>query len=166
MAHSYAPLLPCNSFTSPHAHKTCKTPFLTWLLISLLLSRQLPINITLISLVQVHLPREEVTMPPTALLLKNCPHSPSSHHILHISTPTHLPPPPLSGRHSRESSFGSRSEEELIVQRSRAESPVGARERWRRAIEKQLPEIRRRMTAREKTFPGLSGNGAISLVEL
>jgi hypothetical protein len=40
------------------------------------------------------------------------------------------------------------------------------RERWKRAVEKQLPEIRRRMTAREKTFPGLSGNGAISLVEL
>ena len=105
-------------------------------------------------------------MPPTAHLLKNYPHSPSPHHILHTSIPTHLPPPTLSGHHSRESSLGSRSEEELIVQRSRVESSVGARERWRRAIEKQLPEIRRRMTAREKTFPGLSGNGAISLVEL
>lgn len=75
-----------------------------------------------------------------------------------------LPPPFYRGRHSRESSIGSRSEEDLL--RSRADSPLVARERWRMAVEKQLPEIRRRMTAREKTFPGLSGNGAISLVEL
>lgn len=52
------------------------------------------------------------------------------------------------------------------MSRTRADSSVSARERWKRAVEKQLPEIRRRMTAREKTFPGLSGNGAISLVEL
>ena len=81
-----------------------------------------------------------------------------------------LPPPHTShthrGHHSRESSIGSRSEEEFAYQRSRADSPIVARDRWKLAVEKQLPEIRRRMTAREKTFPGLSGNGAISLVEL
>lgn len=101
------------------------------------------------------------------LHLENYPRSSSPYHTSHSSTPTHLPPPPR-GRYSRESSVGSRSEEELAIQgqRSHADSLAGPRERWKKAVEKQLPEIRRRMTAREKTFPGLSGNGAISLVEL
>ena len=56
--------------------------------------------------------------------------------------------------------------DDLLSQHGRAGSPVIAKNRWKKAVEKQLPEIRRRMTAREKTFPGLSGNGAITLVEL
>ena len=38
--------------------------------------------------------------------------------------------------------------------------------RWKKAYEKQLPEIRRRLTSKKKNFAGLSGNGAITLVQL
>lgn len=38
--------------------------------------------------------------------------------------------------------------------------------RWKKAYEMQLPEIRRRLSTKKTSFSGLSGNGAITLVQL
>ena len=93
-------------------------------------------------------------------------------------SPTHSPSPRrrlprMSPVHSRSSSVGStKSMQEMNDELSdlsmtiNQASAATAKRRWKKAYDNQLPEIRKRISMREKTFPGLSGDGAITLVEL
>lgn len=93
-------------------------------------------------------------------------HSPAPQRRSPLSSPAHSRSASMGSTKSFEKNFENSDELADLNMAFNQATAVAARRRWKRAYDKQLPEIRKRMSMKEKTFPGLSGEGAITLVQL